>query len=127
MNKFSALLFALFLFQLLNCQDNLPTKCNDKSATARDRSYDACKNLPIDRSQDNGAYALDKYCCLWEMSKTSYFCGSISEEQYNHIKDYVKDKKRQPEYEGIKLKIKCGSSFNKVFLAGLFTLICLLF
>lgn len=119
MNKYSILILAICLGEIFT-ETREPTTCNDEGAVARKEKASACKGLPIDQSTHAG----DKYCCLFK-TNSNYWCGSVSEEQYTHIKDYVRDKKLNSTYEGF--KIKCGSSYTKVFLGVLITLLCLLF
>ncbi len=114
MNRFS-LLFVLIISSV--SAQGLVSKCGDEKVVDTNTKPRHCRYLPVDNERD-------KYCCLWKKSDSEYYCGSVTEEQYDHIKTYVKDKRRQDGYEN--LKIKCGAESIKTTFLALFGLLILM-
>lgn len=124
MNKFGIIILSVYFGLVMT---DIPTACNQKSVTFTEKKVKICKRLPI-LGEDNGngpdeVDPEDKYCCLWDLGGGNYFCGSISDEQYWHIKNYVKDKKAKDGLD--KLTIKCAATQIKMTFISLLGLLIL--
>ena len=114
--KIFTIIISLLLLSYINSSE-----CTDKKSPSKDTD---CKDLKVSTG--------NKYCCYYKVSgkdddgkkDTFNYCLELSEDNYNKIKDYIKDiEKAGEDYDIDVKKLDCYS----VYLTGsLLSLILLL-